>query len=105
MTIRKYELFRGANISGPTAVFLGLIFSDKGNITPLLVPLPKASGDEKLLDVEALVAEVREGVDRANQEFNSNLKIHEIQYVPNDYPSKSQVAYLAYKIARTALGK
>lgn len=54
-------------------------------------------------EVKNYIAEIFAGVAQAHSEFNGNLEVAAVEWVPDDYPSKLQVQHVAYKIACAVL--
>ena len=51
------------------------------------------------------IEEILSGVREANENYNGQLEVQEIEVVPNDYPRKGQAKCAAYKIAEYVLAK
>ncbi|WP_156481267.1 hypothetical protein [Herbaspirillum rubrisubalbicans] len=62
----------------------------------MIDPAPK-------FDVENHLAEILAGVAQANHELDGQLEVQAVEIIPDDYPKKSQVQHIAYKIACAVL--
>lgn len=54
-------------------------------------------------DLDRTVQEIVEGVQAANAKYSGSLVTAEIQIVPDDYPTKGQAQFAAFRIAESLL--
>jgi hypothetical protein len=105
MKIHKRIYYRMQHVTGPGCVLLSLCFGETPDSGPRIIrTLASDKSDiEVNFNLEKYVAEVRQGVEKANKEFGGQLQVEEIQIVPDDYPQKMQVEQAAYKIAKAVI--
>ena len=106
MKIHRSVFYRAQHITGPACVLVSIKFGKMPADGPhVLRMLSKPTTDPvPKFDVKNHVAEILEGVARANSEFNGNLEVEAVELYPDDYPSKLQARHVAYKIACAVQG-
>ncbi|MBL0920245.1 MAG: hypothetical protein IBJ14_16200 [Hydrogenophaga sp.] len=103
----RHGFYCYGHISGPTAVLVSVRFGKAPPVGPTVVTLPPVDSSKHgaQLDVSNHVDEVLRGVRRASEETGASLEVEAIEVVPDDYPSKGQAEYVAYRIALAVANK
>jgi hypothetical protein len=95
--VRLGKYFAVARITGPTHNLLQVRFSNKGDSAVVCECLaPREPGPT--LDEANLVANVLNGVVRANQKFRLSHQVTHIRYIATDSNPESTYEQLAYKL-------
>lgn len=105
MEIHRSVFYRAQHVTEPTCVLVSIRFGKTPVGGPKVVRLLPIGKDEATVsfDLNNHIAEIISGVQKANQELGGDLEVEVIEVVPDDYPRKSQVEYVAYKIASAVL--
>ena len=101
MEIRQQTNYCAHRYSSDTGVTLSLKFGHRPSkgilwINPLDI---NGSLKEIKFDIEQYMAEIMEGIEKANKEFHKILHLQEVTINPDDNPRTGQAQYVAYKIA------
>jgi hypothetical protein len=101
MNIQRSVFYRYQHVTGPSCVLVSIRFGKTPPGGPIVVRLLAMDRTEAGIqfDLANHVAEVLAGVARANLETGGALEVEAIEVVPDDYPKRAQVEYVAYKIA------
>ncbi len=94
------KAFHYHHVTGPASLHLYIQFgASQEAATFSLLPGRHTVND---LDTSTLLSEVLARVDRANKENGWLLRVKQAWCRADDYPSKGQCAYIAYKLAQEA---
>lgn len=93
------------HVTGPSALFVGLLFGAAPEGGPRILPIVRANQTDGTIkfDLGRHVEEVLAGVSAANEEFGGSLSVEAIMVVTDDYPSPWQSKFVAYLIAKQAI--
>ena len=103
--IRVRTWYSLSHITGPGAVLLGLCFgrTPEGGPTVVKTLGAQQNAGEIKFDLDRYLDEVSEGVAEANKRNNTELEVEAIRVVPDDYPTRGQVKYVAFRLAERAI--
>ena len=103
--VKKLIYYRCQHVTGPGCVLVSLRFDENHRGTPVITRLLGVNHTDSNVrfDLDRTVQEINAGVDAANAKYSGSLIIAEIQIVPDDYPTKGQSQYAAFKIAEAIL--
>ena len=105
MSIICNKYYKKQHVTGPGCVLVSLSFGellDSGVVITKKASL-KNSDSEIKFKLDEYISEVIDGVAEANVKHNGDLQVNEIEVNPDDYPTKGQVKYAAFKIAEYLL--
>lgn len=98
--IRTDTYYRMSHVTGRGCVLVSLRFGSAPEKGPwVTIRAAREAPIDPLLDVDAYVAEVLEGVADANSELGTAIDVEEIEIVPDDYPTSGQVRHCAKTLA------
>lgn len=88
--------YRMSHVTGPGCVLVSLRFGSMPPSGPwVTIRAAREAQIEPMMDVDAYIAEVLEGIAVANQELKTNIEVQEIEIVPDDHPTRDQVRHCA----------
>ena len=101
MNIQRSVFYRYQHVTGPSCVLVSIRFGKTPSGGPIVVRLLAMDRTEAGIKFDLVnhVDEILAGVARANLETGGTLEVEAIEVVPDDYPTRTQAEYAAYKIA------
>ena len=107
MSIHESTYYRNQHVTGPGCVLVSIKFGktpESGVIVVKRLAL-KQEDSEIQFDLDRHIEEILAGVKSANEKYEGNLQVQEIEVVPNDYPKRGQAMSAAFKVAEHVLTK
>ena len=94
------------HVTGPGCVMVSLRFGTTPESGPWLIRRSAINSDvEPQMDIKEYVAEVLSGVASGNEQHGTSLEVEEIEIIPDDFPTKGQVAHCASKLVEFAINQ
>jgi len=91
------EFYKAVKISGPKHNLLGISFGMCD--CPKILSLNKKS-DESLIDENDVLSQVKNGIEKINEELGAEYSVSQIQFVSSDTPSEVIYDELAQEIVK-----
>lgn len=92
--------YRMTHVTGPGCVLVSLRFGTPPPAGPYITfRAAREAMVDPMMNVDAYVAEVHEGVKEANEAHQSKVRVLEVEIVPDDHPTKGQVRHCARTLA------
>jgi hypothetical protein len=104
--IKDGAYYKMTYITGPCHNFLGLKFTLDPEVTEIVMEAKSIANDQGKaddIDPSLLRQKVLEGVDAANNEQDTRIRVERIQYVSTDTPRIDIYALMARALATAAL--
>ena len=94
------------HVTGPGCVKVSVRFGTTPDSGPWIIRRSAIDSDiEPQMNIEEYIEEVSQGVARGNKQFGTEFEVEEIEIIPDDFPTKGQVAHCAFKLVEFAVNQ